>query len=59
MDDGQKNGMSAKKCAKKIITAINKNKKEALIGGKELLMVRIRTFFPRIFYNIVTKIKTT
>ncbi len=59
MDEGQKNGIPAEKCAQKLIKAIIKNKKETLIGRKELLMVHIRTFFPRIFYNIVNKIKTT
>ncbi len=59
MDEGQEKGMTAEKCAKKIIKAIKKNKKEILIGKKELIMVYIRIFFPRIFYNIVNKIKTT
>lgn len=59
MDEGQENGISAEKCAKKIIIAINKNKKESLIGGKELIMVYLRQYLPRIFYNFVKKIKTT
>lgn len=59
MDDGQANAMSSEQFAKKMIKALSKEKKEILIGGKELMMIYIRRFFPRIFYNIVTKIKST
>lgn len=59
MDDGQAGGISAEKCAKQMIKAIQKNKKEKLIGSKELLMVHIRRFFPSIFNKIVNKIKPT
>jgi len=59
MDDGQANAMSSEKFARKMIKALSKEKKEILIGGKELLMVYLRRYFPFIFYNIVTKIKST
>ncbi len=59
MDDGQAGGISAEKCAKQIIKAIQRNKKETLIGGKELLMVYIKRFFPSLFNKIVNKIKPT
>ena len=59
MDAGQANGISAEKCAKKIIRAIQKNKAVAYIGGKELLMVHLKRFFPRIFFRIVSKIDPT
>ncbi|MBN2892990.1 MAG: SDR family oxidoreductase [Bacteroidales bacterium] len=59
MDDGQAGGISAEKCAKQMIMAIQKNRKETLIGGKELFMVHIRRFFPSIFNKIVNKIKPT
>ena len=57
MDDGQANGMPADECAAQIIRAIKKNKKEVLVGKKELLMVYIRRFLPALFYKLVTKIK--
>ncbi|MBN2668351.1 MAG: SDR family oxidoreductase [Bacteroidales bacterium] len=57
MDPGQATGISAEKCAKDMIKAIEKNKKEVLIGGKELLMVNIRRFLPSLYYKMVTKIE--
>lgn len=59
MDDGQNGGISPEKCALRITKAIRKNKKEVLIGGKELLMVHFKRFFPFIFYKLATKIKST
>lgn len=58
MDKGQANGMSVEVCAKKIITAIRKNKKEVLIGRKEILMAYFRRFIPFLYYNLITKVAT-
>lgn len=57
MDDGQANGMTTEVCANKIIKAIKKEKKELLVGKKEIIMVYIRYFIPALFHKIVTKIK--
>lgn len=57
MDDGQATGMPADECAAQIVKAVKKNKKEILVGRKELLMVYIRRFFPALFYKMVIKIK--
>lgn len=57
MDDGQNFGISAEKCAKKYIRAIQKDKKEVLIGGKELIMVYIKKYLPKLFYKLARKIK--
>ncbi len=66
LKDGQTNkksdkeleeGISPQKCAKDIIRAIKKDKKEVLVGGKELIMVYINRLFPRIFNFLITKIK--
>ena len=56
MSPGQAGGMSPGKCAKKYLDAIHKRKREALIGGKELLMVHIRRFLPSIFFRMARKI---
>jgi short-subunit dehydrogenase len=56
MDDGQANGMTAGVCASKIIKAIKKNRKELLVGKKEIFMVYIRHFLPAIYHRIVHKI---
>jgi hypothetical protein len=42
-----------------MIKALTKEKKEILIGGKELIMIYLKRFLPFIFNNIVTKIKST
>lgn len=59
MDQGQDTGISAEKCARKYVNAIRKDKKEVLIGSKELLMVYIHKFFPGLFYKLARKIKPT
>jgi short-subunit dehydrogenase len=53
MDDGQASGMAAGACAAKIVKAIKNNRKELLIGKKEILMVYIRRFLPFIYHKIV------
>ena len=57
MDAGQAKGMPADRCARKIIRAIKKERKEILIGRRELLMVYIRRFIPALYYLMIPKIK--
>jgi dehydrogenase/reductase SDR family protein 7B len=57
MDDGQAKGISADKCAQKIIRAIQKNKHQVYIGGSELLMVFFRKFIPPLFRRIASTAK--
>ena len=59
MDEGQDSGMPAEVAAEKIVRAINKRKPEVLVGGKELLMVYIKRFFPGLARKMVRKIKAT
>lgn len=59
LDDGQKHGISSRKAAKRIIRALNKEKKEVLVGGKELIMVHLKRFMPFAFHQITRKIKPT
>jgi short-subunit dehydrogenase len=56
LDAGQAAGISVDKAAKKIVNAIRKQKPEVLVGGKELLMVYIKRFFPALCRIIVRKI---
>lgn len=56
MDPGQDGGISAGKAAKKIIRAIENNKREVLVGGKELLMVGIKRFLPGVCSRMARKI---
>ena len=57
MDDAQSKGMSADQCAAKIVKAIEANRLEEVMGGKEVLGVYIKRFFPSIFANIIRKAK--
>jgi short-subunit dehydrogenase len=59
LDDGQANGISAEKAADIIIKGIRRNKREILVGGKELLMLHIRKYLPWLFFRIAGKIKST
>jgi len=55
MDTGQAGGISAEACARQIAKAINKKKKEKLIGGTEIIMVEIRRWLPVLYYKLVNK----
>ena len=57
MDGGQDKGLSAEKTARIIVKKLEKQKKEILVGGNELMMVHIRRFFPRLYYYLSTKIE--
>ncbi|MBN2485155.1 MAG: SDR family NAD(P)-dependent oxidoreductase [Bacteroidales bacterium] len=56
MDAGQANGISPGKAAKQIYHGLKREKKEILVGGKELLMVYIRKYIPALYYKLATKI---
>jgi short-subunit dehydrogenase len=56
MDNAQYKGKSANWCAEKIIQAIEKNKEEVYLGGKEVLGVYIKRFFPRLFSILIRKV---
>lgn len=55
MDHNQATGMSADQCAKELIDAVHKNKKEVLIGNKEIKAVTLKRFFPKLFWKIIKK----
>ncbi len=57
LDKGQENGISAQSCSKQIIKGILNNKKEILIGGKEIYMVWIRKYFPSLYYRLAAKME--
>lgn len=57
MDEGQDKGMSVEKTARIIVKQLEKEKKEILVGGSELIMVHIRRFFPRLYYYLSTKVE--
>lgn len=59
MDHNQATGMSANECVKQLLLAVQKNKKEVLIGNKEIKAVKLKRFFPSIFWKIIKKQSAT
>lgn len=57
MDAGQDTGITPEKAAQIICRGLRKNKKEILVGGKELIMIHIRRFLPRLYYYLSSRIK--
>jgi short-subunit dehydrogenase len=59
MDHNQATGMSVEKCVAQMLDALAHQKKEVLIGGKELLAVYMKRFLPRLFWKIIPKQSAT
>mgnify|MGYP002385064025 CR=1 FL=1 len=59
MDDATEKGLSPEDCARGILKAIEKGKAEAYLGGREVLGVYLKRFFPKYLNKIVKKAKTT
>jgi len=55
MDPSHENAMTATECANIILNAIQNGDEEILVGGKELMAVKIRRFFPKWFGKIIRK----
>ncbi|CAN1565382.1 DltE Short-chain dehydrogenases of various substrate specificities [Spirosomataceae bacterium] len=53
MDSNQANGIPVEVCARKIVKAIKSDKSEIYIGGKEVLGVYLKRFFPKILEKVV------
>ena len=56
MDEGQYKGKPVDWCARKIISAIAKNKQEVYIGGREVMAVYLKRFFPRLFSRVIRNV---
>jgi short-subunit dehydrogenase len=59
MDDAQANGMSAEECAGRIVRAIESEKLEVYIGGRETIGVYLKRFVPNLFAKILRNAKVT
>lgn len=57
MDESTEKGISAAQCAKKILEGLHQEKEEIFIGGKEILPVYIKRFFPGLFTWIMKRQK--
>ena len=58
MDAGQANGITPEKAARIITRAVYRKKREVLVGSTELVMARIKQFFPGLCARIARKIKS-
>jgi short-subunit dehydrogenase len=56
MDAAQYKGKPAAWCAKKIVKAIEKEKQEVYIGGREILIVYLKRFFPALFSKVIRNV---
>ena len=59
MDDATEQGMHPDRLAQKILRAIEKGKEEAYFGGKEVLGVYLKRFFPGYFSRLIKRAKVT
>ena len=59
MDHNQETGMSAEECVNQLISAVNSNKKEVLIGKKEIKAVKLKRFMPNLFWKVIKKQSAT
>lgn len=55
MDKSQAEGMPAEECARRIVEAMDADKEEVLIGGREIKAVWLKRYFPRVFSKIIRK----
>ncbi|MFT5581615.1 MAG: dehydrogenase/reductase SDR family protein 7B [Psychromonas sp.] len=55
MDHNQSTGMGVEECVRQLLQAVKGQKKEVLIGGKEIKAVTLKRFFPSLFYKIIKK----
>ncbi|MDJ1500565.1 SDR family oxidoreductase [Cytophagaceae bacterium BD1B2-1] len=55
MDTNQEKGMQPDVCARHILKAVKKNKEEVYIGGKEILGIYMKRFFPTLLSRVIRK----
>jgi len=56
MDSNQENGIPAEECARRILNAVKKDKKEIYIGGfKEMAAIYLKRFLPNLLFDQVRK----
>jgi short-subunit dehydrogenase len=56
MDAAQYKGKPADWCARRIVRAIEKEKQEVYIGGREILAVYLKRFFPALFSKVIRNV---
>lgn len=56
MDAGQAKGISAEKAAQQILKGLEKDKREIQVGGGELIMLKLKRFFPGLHALLIRKL---
>ena len=59
MDRAQRQGYPVERCAAEIARAIERDREEVLIGGKEKYAVHLKRFLPALFSRIIRKVRVT
>lgn len=59
MGHGHKNAMPSEEFARKLLPKLASRKEEVYLGGAEILGVYMKRLAPRLFYNILKRIKVT
>ncbi len=59
MDAGQEQGTPVDRCVRDIINGIRKDKREVFPGGKEVLLIHIKRFLPRLAFKLARKVQRT
>ena len=59
MDPALAKGITPAKCARKMIRAMKRNRKDVLIGGKELIMVWIHKYCKPLYHRMVNRVSAT
>ena len=59
MDHNQSTGMPVDECVRILLKAVDKRKKEILIGNKEIKAVTLKRFFPKLFWKVIAKQSAT
>lgn len=59
MDHNQASGMSVEKCVNQLLNAVEKRKREILIGNKEIKAVTLKRLLPKIFWKVIKKQSAT
>jgi short-subunit dehydrogenase len=55
MDTGQSKGVPVERCARIVVKAIQRNRKEVFIGGPEFFLLMIKRIFTPLYYWIVNR----
>lgn len=59
MDHNQETGMPVDECVRQLFKAVAKDKKEVLIGNKEIKAVTLKRFLPKMFWKVIRKQSAT